>query len=35
MKRNLGFAEGNNIGIRKARGEYVVLLNNNTIVDPQ
>tara|TARA_B100001971_G_C18170521_1_gene526832 strand:+ start:218 stop:1273 length:1056 start_codon:yes stop_codon:yes gene_type:complete len=29
---NMGFAEGNNIGVRKAKGEYVVLLNNDTIV---
>jgi GT2 family glycosyltransferase len=31
---NLGFAEGNNSGIRHARGEYIVLLNNDTVVDP-
>ena len=30
---NLGFAEGNNIGIRHSRGEYVVTLNNDTEVD--
>ena len=30
--KNYGFAEGNNIGVRKAKGEYVVLLNNDTIV---
>jgi GT2 family glycosyltransferase len=29
---NLGFAEGNNIGIRLATGDYVVLLNNDTSV---
>jgi hypothetical protein len=36
-KSNLGFAEGNNLGIRLAlerRAEYVVLLNNDTVVDP-
>jgi len=36
--RNLGFAEGNNVGIKKAieKGtEYVLLLNNDTIVDPK
>lgn len=33
---NLGFAGGNNVGIRRAlekRSEYVLLLNNDTIVD--
>jgi GT2 family glycosyltransferase len=34
LPANLGFAEGNNAGIRKARGRFVVLLNNDTIVDP-
>ena len=32
--RNLGFAAGNNLGIREARGELVVLLNNDTRVRP-
>ncbi len=31
-KRNLGFAGGNNAGIRAATGEIVVLLNNDTYV---
>lgn len=31
---NLHFAEGNNIGIHLASGEYVILLNNDTKVDP-
>ena len=30
--RNLGFSKGNNIGVDKARGEYVILLNNDTVV---
>ena len=30
---NMGFAGGNNLGIMRARGEYVLLLNNDTIVD--
>ncbi|MDD5862129.1 MAG: glycosyltransferase family 2 protein [Prevotella sp.] len=30
--RNLGFARGNNLAIRQARGEYVLLLNPDTIV---
>src|SRR5206468_3064279 len=35
---NLGFAEGNNVGIRQALAEgadYVTLLNNDTVIDPQ
>jgi len=35
-KKNLGFAEGNNVGIRYAlenEADYIVLLNNDTIVD--
>jgi GT2 family glycosyltransferase len=31
---NLGFAGGNNLGIREAKGEYILLLNNDTEVDP-
>jgi len=31
---NYGFAAGNNFGIMKARGKYVLLLNNDTVVDP-
>ncbi|MCX6285695.1 MAG: glycosyltransferase family 2 protein [Bacteroidetes bacterium] len=30
---NMGFAGGNNLGIMRARGEYVLLLNNDTIVE--
>jgi GT2 family glycosyltransferase len=30
---NWGFAGGNNQGIMRARGEYVFLLNNDTVVD--
>lgn len=29
LKHNLGFAKGNNIGIKKAKGKYIVLLNND------
>ena len=31
---NLGFAAGNNIGIRASRGSSILLLNNDTIVPP-
>jgi len=37
-KKNLGFAGGNNVGIRKVlkegKSKYVLLLNNDTIVEP-
>lgn len=32
--RNLGFAGGNNLAIRQAKGEYILLLNNDTEVEP-
>lgn len=35
--RNLGFAEGNNVGIRRALEQgaaWILLLNNDTLVDP-
>ncbi|HFB55204.1 MAG TPA: glycosyltransferase, partial [Hellea balneolensis] len=31
---NLGFARGNNVGLDRASGEYVLLLNNDTYVSP-
>ncbi len=34
LPSNLGFAGGNNAGIRVAGGRYVILLNNDTDVDP-
>jgi GT2 family glycosyltransferase len=34
LGRNYGFSEGNNAGVREARGEYIVLLNNDTEVEP-
>ena len=32
--KNVGYAEGNNVGIRAARGEHVFLLNSDTEVAP-
>lgn len=34
LPRNLGFAEGSNEGVRAARHDVVVLLNNDMVVDP-
>lgn len=31
-KKNLGFAAGNNIGVRHSNGEYILLLNNDTLL---
>lgn len=30
---NLGFAKGNNIGIRESKGKYIVLMNSDVVVD--
>jgi GT2 family glycosyltransferase len=32
--RNLGFAGGNNLGIKEAKGDWIILLNDDTEVDP-
>jgi GT2 family glycosyltransferase len=34
LTENLGFAAGNNAGVREARGRFVALLNNDTVADP-
>jgi GT2 family glycosyltransferase/glycosyltransferase involved in cell wall biosynthesis len=34
LEENLGFAEGNNAGVRAALNDTVVLLNNDMVVDP-
>ena len=33
-KKNLGFAGGNNIGVKEAKGKYIFFLNNDTEVEP-
>jgi len=33
-KENLGFAGGNNLAIQQAKGDYILLLNNDTLVPP-
>ena len=33
-KKNLGFAGGNNWGVRQARGEYIFIVNNDTDLTP-
>lgn len=32
-KKNLGFAAGNNVGIKKAKGRYILFLNPDTLVE--
>lgn len=34
-KKNLGFSAGNNLGIPKTKGEYVLFLNPDTVVSPE
>ncbi len=31
--RNLGYAGGNNLGVKKSKGKYIVILNNDTTVE--
>ncbi len=33
-KKNLGFGGGNNVGIKVAQGRYIMMLNNDTRLDP-
>ena len=32
-KKNFGYCEGNNIGIREAKGDFLVILNPDTVVE--
>lgn len=32
-KKNLGYAAGNNIGYKKAKGSFLLLLNNDTVIE--
>ena len=34
LDQNIGFSAGNNIGIHAAKGDYIILLNNDTVVEP-
>ena len=34
-KRNLGFGGGNNVGIQASQGSYIMMLNNDTRLDPR
>lgn len=34
-KHNLGFAGGNNIGIKESKGKYLFLINNDTLVEKE
>ncbi len=33
LHKNYGFSQGNNFGAKAAKGDYIVILNNDTIVD--
>ncbi len=31
---NLGYCEGNNVGLRVAQGDFIIILNPDTVVTP-
>lgn len=33
-KKNLGFSKANNLGVKKAKGKYILFLNPDTVVQP-
>jgi|TARA_Y100000310_G_scaffold105045_1_gene103382 GT2 family glycosyltransferase len=33
-EENLGYCEGNNVGIRNAKGDFILVLNPDTVVEP-
>tara|TARA_B100000029_G_scaffold39240_1_gene36748 strand:+ start:3234 stop:4274 length:1041 start_codon:yes stop_codon:yes gene_type:complete len=33
-KKNLGYCGGNNVGIKEAKGEFIAILNPDTVVEP-
>lgn len=35
LRCNMGFSKANNIGIKESKGDYILLLNADTLVDPQ
>ena len=35
LRENMGYASGNNEGLRQARGRYIALINNDCMVDPE
>lgn len=35
LPKNIGFAAGNNFGFKKARGKYLLLLNNDAVAEPR
>src|SRR3989338_11213414 len=34
LKSNLGFAAGNNEGLEKCLGKYILFLNDDTVIEP-